>query len=446
MEGGEPPPKKSRLTRASEAQGRMAPSTPTLDVRICSTASSSESVLIVRLAQSADDLAHSWIVQWSWSGWWRWSSRERVQLQTSSSTESPWNPGTTRGFLRLAVPTKGAERLRVRAHAVNSSGITGAWSVEVTALPVGPPVKVVLKTVRQNFADGPRDEHEHVVVELSPVDCMEGRMQAVQRIVATGELPAMEGIQHEGGAVLSQVGIVPNELVGAVQGGGGDECDHDESGGGGGGGDKEHTKVVVTAPTMVGSTLRTLGVAVRGTVAQLAGSATERTIDSALALSNAALNGGRRDVLLERDQAVVKPSLPPFAHVSECAGCLFSGAESASFGILRHKHHCRHCGQSFCADHLRWRYRMPKFAGGDTPQRVCWSCVLQLRREEFENRNAERVCRISDFLGGHLQPFVTLMEDTVAAKARRVGRFHALPMTPAPSAPPPECCCMRPAT
>ena len=44
---------------------------------------------------------------------------------------------------------------------------------------------------------------------------------------------------------------------------------------------------------------------------------------------------------------------------------------------------------------------------------------FQLRREEFENRNAERIVRVADFVAGTLPPFVQVHEDTVAAKARR---------------------------
>ena len=44
---------------------------------------------------------------------------------------------------------------------------------------------------------------------------------------------------------------------------------------------------------------------------------------------------------------------------------------------------------------------------------------FQLRREEFENRNAERIVRVADFVAGTLPPFVQVHEDTVAAKAAR---------------------------
>ena len=56
-----------------------------------------------------------------------------------------------------------------------------------------------------------------------------------------------------------------------------------------------------------------------------------------------------------------------------------------------------------------------QFANMETPQRVCWECYLVINREEFENRNAERVVRVADFIAGSLPPFVQVTEDTAVS-------------------------------
>lgn len=321
-------------------------------------------------------------------------------MESSTLSSPPHAP--PQGFHRVAVPMRGVERLRARARAFSSAGVTSAWSPVVNSLLAEQPVIMSLHVAR---CDG-HDELLRVVVGLSPT-----MNPTLSRFVTSDSMNSLilraPPCEEEGDTIA--VKLAEPSLAGDGSKEGSE-------------GLRELQAPSTATSSVVGSALRTLGSAVRGSVVQLAGSATEKTIDSALALGSVALTGGRRDVLLEHYQRVPKPAPPPFAYGTECISCVASGAENGTFGILRHKHHCRHCGGSFCADHVRWRYRMPKFEGGDTPQRVCWDCVLQLRREEFENRNAERLCRISDFFSAQLQPFVTLIDDTVAAKARRVGR------------------------
>ena len=88
---------------------------------------------------------------------------------------------------------------------------------------------------------------------------------------------------------------------------------------------------------------------------------------------------------------------------------------------MKHRHHCRHCGRSFCARHLRWRRRLPRFVGLAAHQRICYECTLQLRREDFENRTLERMLRGADFLTGRMRPYLEVIDDSAAAKVRRVG-------------------------
>ncbi|KAL3906497.1 MAG: hypothetical protein SGPRY_010527, partial [Prymnesium sp.] len=118
---------------------------------------------------------------------------------------------------------------------------------------------------------------------------------------------------------------------------------------------------------------------------------------------------------------VTKPSAPPFEFADHCAACLAEHAHDASFGLTRSRHHCRHCGRSHCAHHLRWRCPLPKFQGLETPQRVCKQCVMLLAQEEAHNRNVHRLARASEYIAGVLPPYKEVIDDTVAAKARRLG-------------------------
>jgi hypothetical protein len=60
---------------------------------------------------------------------------------------------------------------------------------------------------------------------------------------------------------------------------------------------------------------------------------------------------------------------------------------------------------------------------GPAAQRVCEGCARVLAREAFENRLASRMLRCCDFAAGRLQPFEEVLDDTVAAKARRAGEL-----------------------
>mmetsp|Transcript_25102 Transcript_25102/g.79215 ORF Transcript_25102/g.79215 Transcript_25102/m.79215 type:complete len:496 (-) Transcript_25102:1608-3095(-) len=128
-------------------------------------------------------------------------------------------------------------------------------------------------------------------------------------------------------------------------------------------------------------------------LAELATTATSWSLDTAHAWTHALTAGGRRDVIREVESArgPMLPPPPPAEH-DACAACLrivaaaaaaaepatpsslpatvpastagqvavaaAAGHEAARFALRRRRHHCRHCGGSFCADHLRWRHRL----------------------------------------------------------------------------------------
>jgi hypothetical protein len=186
-------------------------------------------------------------------------------------------------------------------------------------------------------------------------------------------------------------------------------------------------------------------------VGEIAISAALRTLDAALAFRAMASHGGRQELLLEQFESQrrrPRGAPPPPARAPRCSACEAEGCThaQASFGLTRHRHHCAHCGGSFCAPHVRWRRSVAHkfvttaaadkgaasgggggggggggYEGGGAEVRVCWQCVCLLERELYENTIAERLCRCSDFIGGHLPPYVARVEDSNADKVMRLG-------------------------
>jgi hypothetical protein len=84
----------------------------------------------------------------------------------------------------------------------------------------------------------------------------------------------------------------------------------------------------------------------------------------------------------------------PDSDAPTCGGCL------AEFGLLRRRHHCRHCGYIFCSECSAWRLRIPLGDGvlGSEPMaRVCLRCyetlssaLRDITRAQRAERGAER--------------------------------------------------------
>jgi hypothetical protein len=80
----------------------------------------------------------------------------------------------------------------------------------------------------------------------------------------------------------------------------------------------------------------------------------------------------------------IKPAFPPSwtpdEEVDKCARC------DAHFGILNRKHHCRACGEIFCATCSGYTQSIPSYihkAGGDTgPLRVCSGCHMVVSQKK----------------------------------------------------------------
>ena len=63
---------------------------------------------------------------------------------------------------------------------------------------------------------------------------------------------------------------------------------------------------------------------------------------------------------------------PPFESAARCRAC------NLSFGLFSRRHHCRHCGMSFCDQHSRWQTAIPYYGLPD-PVRCCEPCVKIIR-------------------------------------------------------------------
>ena len=169
---------------------------------------------------------------------------------------------------------RGVERLRARARAFSSAGVTSAWSPVVNSLLAEQPVIMSLHVAR---CDG-HDELLRVVVGLSPT-----MNPTLSRFVTSDSMNSLilraPPCEEEGDTIA--VKLAEPSLAGDGSKEGSE-------------GLRELQAPSTATSSVVGSALRTLGSAVRGSVVQLAGSATEKTIDSALALGSVALTGGRR--------------------------------------------------------------------------------------------------------------------------------------------------------
>jgi hypothetical protein len=73
---------------------------------------------------------------------------------------------------------------------------------------------------------------------------------------------------------------------------------------------------------------------------------------------------------------------PAFANANKCFAC------SATFGMLKRKHHCRGCGRTCCDSCSKGVARLPRF-GFHEPVRVCHPCKQRADAGGFEASAAE---------------------------------------------------------
>jgi len=82
---------------------------------------------------------------------------------------------------------------------------------------------------------------------------------------------------------------------------------------------------------------------------------------------------------------------PPFAASDDCSEC------RVPFSIRSFRHHCRHCGQSFCSKHASKYHRIHKFGFATGTVRVCAPCYDIIEREEYRDRSLWRVLRLKAY-------------------------------------------------
>ena len=117
---------------------------------------------------------------------------------------------------------------------------------------------------------------------------------------------------------------------------------------------------------------------------------------------------------------------PPFQKRDRCKQC------RKAFGVTRYRHHCRHCGESFCQEHSSSRHPIPK-VGYMTPARVCAACKGKLEEEDLKDRIVWRMVRIEAFLQGKLIPYFAPGDTTQLDRAlRTVGEWVSAAARKAP--------------
>jgi len=103
---------------------------------------------------------------------------------------------------------------------------------------------------------------------------------------------------------------------------------------------------------------------------------------------------------------------PVFDKMRHCYKCL------VPFGISCFRHHCRHCGRSYCHTHSSESRPIPRL-GYASPVRVCEACVFLIDSEVLWERVLWRVMRAHSYLSGSLIPY---FEHPVDAKVDQAAR------------------------
>ncbi|ETP03568.1 hypothetical protein F441_19481 [Phytophthora nicotianae CJ01A1] len=74
---------------------------------------------------------------------------------------------------------------------------------------------------------------------------------------------------------------------------------------------------------------------------------------------------------------------PEWKHDGECSIC------RASFGMFKHRHHCRNCGKSICSQHSADKKISMEAKGFTTPQRVCVTCYAMITHSRSMKHDLE---------------------------------------------------------
>jgi hypothetical protein len=103
---------------------------------------------------------------------------------------------------------------------------------------------------------------------------------------------------------------------------------------------------------------------------------------------------------------------PSFTESGSCYACRMA------FGYSKFRHHCRHCGKSFCGDHSSETRSILKY-GFTSPVRVCDTCAYTIDRESRMDRQMWKQERLTDYAHSVLVPYFEVAEDRGVDKAYR---------------------------
>ncbi|KAG1702535.1 hypothetical protein DVH05_009485 [Phytophthora capsici] len=123
---------------------------------------------------------------------------------------------------------------------------------------------------------------------------------------------------------------------------------------------------------------------------------------------------------------------PEWKHDGECSIC------RASFGMFKHRHHCRNCGKSICRQHSADKKISMEAKGFTTPQRVCVTCYAMITHSRTLQHDLELEESGRD--GSMLNPVAFQQQHyalSVGANDRHTSAVASFPSatTPGPSRP-----------
>jgi hypothetical protein len=87
-------------------------------------------------------------------------------------------------------------------------------------------------------------------------------------------------------------------------------------------------------------------------------------------------------------------SPPEWKRDDECSIC------RATFGMFKHRHHCRNCGKSICSQHSADKKISMDAKGFTTPQRVCVTCYAMITHKQSKEATLAQGSPLDGLLQG----------------------------------------------
>lgn len=123
---------------------------------------------------------------------------------------------------------------------------------------------------------------------------------------------------------------------------------------------------------------------------------------------------------LEHERHFESP--PEWRRDDECSIC------RVSFGVFKHRHHCRNCGKSICSQHSADRKVSMTSKGFKTPQRVCVTCYADLTNQSRPKHEMSPFDAVLDAAGlcSSNNPVVTFAMQHMHMQAHQQQQHYAL--------------------